>query len=168
MNMKMIKQAVVFTALLLALAPFAAAKEKAPAVPKTADGIEATFIELGSVNCIPCKAMQPVMAAIEKEYAGRVKVIFYDVWTNAGAPYGRQYKIKAIPTQVFLDKEGKEFFRHLGFFSKEEIEKVLEKQGIKQTKPSVKAPDKPFLNETIALTDKECNGCCSKYLTGYR
>jgi thioredoxin-related protein len=112
--------------------------------------------------------MQPVMAAIEKEYAGRVKVIFYDVWTNAGAPYGRQYKIKAIPTQVFLDKEGKEFFRHLGFFSKEEIEKVLEKQGIKQTKPSVKAPDKPFLNETIALTDKECNGCCSKYLTGYR
>lgn len=26
------------------------------------------FIELGSVNCIPCKMMQPVMKAIEERY----------------------------------------------------------------------------------------------------
>ena len=38
-----------------------------------------TFIELGSVNCIPCKMMQPVMKNIEKKYGSQVKVIFYDV-----------------------------------------------------------------------------------------
>jgi thiol-disulfide isomerase/thioredoxin len=29
-----------------------------------------TFIELGSVNCIPCKQMQPVMKSIEEKYGG--------------------------------------------------------------------------------------------------
>jgi thioredoxin 1 len=90
-----------------------------------------TFIELGSVNCIPCKAMQPVMKEIEQEYGKQVKVVFYDVWTKEGSPFGDQYKIRAIPTQVFLDKDGKEYFRHIGFFPKEEIIKVLQKQGVK-------------------------------------
>jgi len=99
--------------------------------PEPAAGIhEVTFVELGSVNCIPCKMMQPVMAEIEKEYAGKVNVVFYDVWTAAGEPYGKKYNIRAIPTQVFLDKNGKEFFRHMGFFPKEEIVKVLQKQGV--------------------------------------
>lgn len=105
------------------------------AAPKEArgqkkDGIKVTFVELGSVNCIPCKMMQPVMADIEKEYVGQVKVVFHDVWTKEGRPYGDKYKIRAIPTQVFLDRDGKEFFRHTGFFPKEEIVKVLRKQGV--------------------------------------
>ncbi|MFC1485300.1 thioredoxin family protein, partial [bacterium] len=90
-----------------------------------------TFVELGSVKCIPCKMMQPVMDEIEEEYADQVKVVFYDVWTNDGKPYAEKYAIRIIPTQVFLDKDGKEFFRHEGFFSKVEIEKVLETQGVK-------------------------------------
>ena len=93
--------------------------------------IKVTFVELGSVNCIPCKMMQPVMADIEKEYGTQVKVIFYDFWTKEGQPYSEKYKILVIPTQVFLDKDGKEFFRHQGFFPKEDIIKVLEKGGVK-------------------------------------
>ncbi|MCK5595086.1 thioredoxin family protein [bacterium] len=92
--------------------------------------IKVTFIELGSVKCVPCKMMQPIIAEIKKEYAGQVKVVFYDVWTSEGRPYGQKYGVRAIPTQVFLDKDGKEFFRHTGFFSKEEIIKVLKKQGV--------------------------------------
>ena len=67
-----------------------------------------TFIELGSKKCIPCKMMQPVMDAIESDYGSKVKVIFYDVWTEEGRPYGQQYGIQAIPTQIFLDKKGGE------------------------------------------------------------
>ncbi len=94
-------------------------------------GKSVTFIELGSVNCIPCRMMQPVMKEIEEEYAGRVNVVFYDVWTKEGEPYAEQYKIRAIPTQVFLDENGKEFFRHEGFFPKEEIAKLLREYGIR-------------------------------------
>jgi len=78
-----------------------------------------TFIELGSVRCIPCQQMQPVMKSIREKYAGQVNVVFYDVWTEAGAPYAQKYGIQAIPTQVFLDENGKEYFRHVGFFPEE-------------------------------------------------
>ncbi len=90
-----------------------------------------TFIELGSVNCIPCKMMQPVMKNIEKKYAGQVRVIFYDVWTQEQRPYADKYGIKLIPTQVFLDENGKEFHRHEGFYPEAEIEKILQNKGVK-------------------------------------
>ena len=92
---------------------------------------DVTFIELGSVNCIPCKMMQPVMSNIEEKYGSRVKVIFYDVWTEKQKPYAKKYGIKLIPTQVFLDKDGKEFHRHEGFYPEEEIIKLLESKGLK-------------------------------------
>ncbi len=90
-----------------------------------------TFVELGSVRCIPCKMMQPIMKEIEKEYAGQVKVVFHDVWTPEGEPFAASYKIRVIPTQVFLDKDGEEYFRHEGFFPKEELVKVLKQKGVK-------------------------------------
>jgi thioredoxin 1 len=90
-----------------------------------------TFIELGSVRCIPCQQMQPVMKSVEQKYPTQVKVVFHDVWTPAGAPYAKQYGIEAIPTQVFLDENGKEYFRHVGFFPEEELVKVLQQKGVK-------------------------------------
>ena len=84
-----------------------------------------TFIELGSIRCIPCKAVQPLMDEIEKEYEGIVKVVFHDVWTPEGKPYAYKYKIQAIPTQIFLDENGVEYYRHQGFFPKEELVKIL-------------------------------------------
>lgn len=90
-----------------------------------------TFVELGSVKCIPCRKMQPVMASIEKKYAGRVKVVFYDVWKADQQEYAQRYGIRLIPTQVFLDKEGKEFFRHEGFFAEAEIDALLAARGVK-------------------------------------
>ena len=90
-----------------------------------------TFVELGSVRCVPCKMMQPIMKDIEKDYAGQVKVVFHDVWTPEGEPFATSFKIRVIPTQVFLDKEGKEYFRHEGFFPKDELIKVLKQKGVK-------------------------------------
>ena len=90
-----------------------------------------TFIELGSVRCIPCKQMQPIMKSIEEKYGNQVKVVFYDIWTEAGAPYARKFGIESIPTQVFLDRDGKEYFRHEGFFPEEELIKVLNQKGVK-------------------------------------
>ena len=89
-----------------------------------------TFIELGSVRCIPCQKMQSVMKSVEKKYGSQVKVVFHDVWTPDGKPFGKKYGIEAIPTQVFLDEDGKEFFRHIGFFSEEELVKILKSKGV--------------------------------------
>ena len=90
-----------------------------------------TFVELGSVKCVPCKMMQPIMKSIEEKYGKDVLVVFYDVWTKEGAPMGDKYGIRGIPTQVFLDENDKEFFRHVGYYPEEEIVKLLNSKGIK-------------------------------------
>lgn len=107
-----------------------ATKEKTQTAAKS-DTILATFIEIGAAQCIPCKAMQPIMKEVAEEYKGQVKVVFYDVWTPQGKIDGMKYNIRVIPTQVFLDKDGKEYFRHEGYFPKEELVKVLKMQGVK-------------------------------------
>lgn len=93
--------------------------------------IKVTFIELGSVRCIPCQKMQRVIDSIKINYNDQVKIIFYDVWTKEGKPFGYQFKIRAIPTQVFLDKDGKEYYRHEGYFPFDQVKQILSKQGVK-------------------------------------
>ncbi len=87
-----------------------------------------TFIELGADRCIPCKAMQPIMKEIAKEYIGTIQVVFYDVWKDPRP--AEKYQIQLIPTQVFIDRNGKEIFRHVGFFPKEEILKMLKDKSV--------------------------------------
>ena len=89
------------------------------------------FVELGSVNCIPCKKMQPVMESIESKYNGLVKVTFHDVWKDDAS--AKKYGIDLIPTQVFLDANGKELMRHQGFYPEEEIDRFLQSQGVNIT-----------------------------------
>lgn len=89
-----------------------------------------TFVELGSVNCIPCRKMQPIMKSIEEKYSGQVDVVFYDVWKPDQRHYAQMYGIRLIPTQIFLDKVGNEIMRHEGFFPEEEIDAFLQAQGL--------------------------------------
>jgi len=86
------------------------------------------MLELGSIGCIPCEQMMPVMQKLRDTYPERLEVIFIDVRVDNKT--GRRFGANMIPTQVFLDKTGKEFHRHVGFFSYEEIESVLKKVGI--------------------------------------
>jgi thioredoxin 1 len=86
------------------------------------------MLELGSVGCIPCEQMKPVMAKLADTYKRKLEVIFIDVRRDNKA--GRQFGVHMIPTQVFLDKTGKEFHRHIGFYAYEEIALVLKKAGI--------------------------------------
>jgi thioredoxin 1 len=106
-------------------------QNKTNAKSELASGALVTFYELGSVNCIPCRMMQPVMKEIESSYAGKVKVVFIDVLTDEGRPSMQQFGIKAIPTQVFLDAHGKELARHTGFYPKDSIVALLASKGVK-------------------------------------
>jgi len=90
-----------------------------------------TFVELGSVKCIPCRQMQPVMKAIEEKFGDQVKVVFHDVWKEDQKHFAKKYGIRLIPTQVFLDESGMELMRHEGFFPEKEISTFLEGKGLK-------------------------------------
>ncbi|NMC82998.1 MAG: thioredoxin family protein [Armatimonadetes bacterium] len=90
------------------------------------------LLDLGSVSCIPCKAMKPELAALEKEYTGRLVVQFVDVWKNPSV--GKKYGIKAIPTQIFFNEKGEEVFRHTGFYSKDDMVKAFRDNGVRLEK----------------------------------
>ena len=110
----------------------APAKTEAPqAKPETvreSPKVLPRLVDLGAETCIPCKMMAPILEELTEEYKGKLVVKFIDVWKNRGA--AEQYGIRTIPTQIFYDRNGKEFFRHVGFFSKEEIIAAFGKQGI--------------------------------------
>jgi thioredoxin 1 len=88
-----------------------------------------TLVDLGAGMCIPCKLMAPILEKMEKEYAGRAAVVFLDVWKDR-APIKR-FGIRAIPTQIFFDKDSKEVYRHEGFLSEEEIVRRFKDMGVK-------------------------------------
>jgi thioredoxin 1 len=90
-----------------------------------------TFVELGSVNCIPCKAMQKVMKAVKEKYGNQIRITFYDVWKEEQAHYAQDYNVRLIPTQVFLDANGKELMRHEGYFPEKDIDAFLQSKGLK-------------------------------------
>ncbi len=77
------------------------------------------LLDLGAGKCVPCKAMAPILEDLRRDFAGRMDVQFIDVWENPEA--ARAHQIGLIPTQIFYDGQGRELFRHEGFFSREEI-----------------------------------------------
>ena len=87
-----------------------------------------TMVDLGANECIPCKMMVPVMEKVEKKYKGKAAIIFIDVWKDK-AP-AKRFGIRAIPTQIFFDRQGKELYRHQGFMSEAEIDRIFKKMGV--------------------------------------
>ena len=87
-----------------------------------------TMIDLGAKSCIPCKMMAPIMEKLEKEYRGKAAIVFIDVWEHK--EQARRFGIRAIPTQVFFNEEGKEVYRHVGFMAEKDIVAQLKKMGV--------------------------------------
>jgi thioredoxin 1 len=77
------------------------------------------LVDLGAGRCIPCKKMAPILEDLKVTCEGKLEVVFIDVWEKEEE--AKRYGINIIPTQIFFDAEGKERFRHEGFFSKADI-----------------------------------------------
>jgi thioredoxin 1 len=77
------------------------------------------LVDLGSDKCIPCKMMAPILTQLTEDYAGVMDVEVIDVRKDRTA--ARRYGIRVIPTQIFYGSDGRELFRHQGFYSREEI-----------------------------------------------
>ena len=65
------------------------------------------IVEFGAPWCRPCKAIEPALAEIAAEAAGRVRLVKLDIDANLGTP--SRYGILSIPTVIlFADGEAKE------------------------------------------------------------
>lgn len=108
-----------------------AGRQRAQVAATVSGGAEKALprlLELGSDTCSACKKMEPILAALKQELAGKVSIEFVDVYKQE--EYVEKYEIKVIPLQVFLDAEGRELFRHTGVYSKEEILAKMKELGM--------------------------------------
>jgi thioredoxin 1 len=125
----MIKRLVFFVFLtFLTLSGYSNASEVDTLLSKAKKEGKIIMLELGSVGCVPCEQMKPVIEKLRTNYRGKLEVLFVDVRNDKET--SRRFKVFAIPTQVFLDRNGNEFHRHMGFYGYEEIEPVLKKAGL--------------------------------------
>ena len=99
--------------------PQAAAKEQP--LPK--------LLDLGAGKCVPCKMMAPILDEMKETFKGQLEVEFIDVWENKAE--AEKYGISSIPTQIFFDAQGKELFRHVGFYPREDMLAKWKELGIK-------------------------------------
>ena len=126
-TMKNVKSLVIVVALVAAVAVAVAVKQSKRAPKAEVATVTAAadvqglprLVDLGATKCIPCKMMAPILEDLKTTYAGKLNVEFIDVWQNPEP--GQKYGIRVIPTQIFFAADGKELFRHEGFFSKEDI-----------------------------------------------
>lgn len=88
-----------------------------------------SLVDFGAGGCRPCDMMTPILADLTKKYEGKVNVLFVHV--REEQILAARYGIQSIPVQVFFDGEGREIFRHQGFFPQEEIEKKFAEMGVK-------------------------------------
>lgn len=86
------------------------------------------LVDLGAHKCIPCKMMMPILDTLRDVYSDQLIVEFIDVWQDREA--GNKYGISSIPTQIFFDEKGIERFRHVGFWSRADIEAKFVELGI--------------------------------------
>jgi thioredoxin 1 len=88
-----------------------------------------SLVDFGADGCGPCDMMTPVLESLTTEYEGRMNILFVHV--RKEQILAARYGIQSIPVQVFFDKGGKEVFRHVGFFPKEQIVSKLSELGVK-------------------------------------
>jgi thioredoxin 1 len=112
------------------------------------------LLEFGRGWCIPCKYMKPILDDMARAYAGRAIVTTVDM--DANKDLVRDFRVRMMPTQVFLTPDGKEFFRNEGTLEREQIAQVFAKMGVpvamqQAPVPPPEAGSRPVLPPVLPL-----------------
>jgi thioredoxin 1 len=77
------------------------------------------LLEFGAGHCVSCKEMAKIIEELKPSLGDKVE--FRMIYADKEKPLFQQYKIMLIPTQVFLNADGKEVDRHVGALTKEKL-----------------------------------------------
>ena len=82
------------------------------------------LLEVGSDSCHSCQIMGRLLYTVKQEHP-EYPIYFVNVKREREAAF--KLKIQMIPTQIVLDGNGKEIYRHVGVLSPEDLNAVLQK-----------------------------------------
>ena len=97
--------------------------------------------DFGSEKCIPCKTMMAILDPLGDEYKEDVSILVINVYEYKD--WAQKYRIVTIPTQVFLDADGKEVFRHIGVYPRDSIIARFQTLGFTKTARSATTAPSP-------------------------
>ncbi|BDA73443.1 thioredoxin domain-containing protein [Calothrix sp. PCC 7716] len=73
-----------------------------------------SIVEFYANWCTVCQKMAPDIAALEKEYAGKINFVMLNVDNTKWLPEMLRYRVDGIPHFVFLDKNGEALAQAIG------------------------------------------------------
>ncbi len=86
-----------------------------------------TMLDIGGADCIPCKAMAPVLEKLNEDLEGKAIIKFVDYWKYPAL--ANQFEFSVIPTQFFYDADGNLFTTHEGEITEEEALDIFKEMG---------------------------------------
>jgi len=124
---KMVFYVVTLSCIVLTTSPIWAAEGKIDLQALMSKGVP-VLLEFGRGWCIPCKYMKPILEDTSRAFAGRVIVTTVDM--DANKDLVSSFRIRMMPTQVFIMPDGKEFFRNEGTLERDQIAQIFAKMGV--------------------------------------
>ncbi len=88
-----------------------------------------TLVSFGADTCVPCQQMIPTREAVSTKYAGKANVVYVHVGEEQ--ILASRYGVQGIPFLMFFDADGREFHRHTGVMSQEQIEEQFRLMGVR-------------------------------------
>jgi thioredoxin 1 len=82
------------------------------------------LIDFWAQWCAPCRAIAPMVEALAKDYAGKLKVGKVDIDSNPKVP--TQYDVRSIPT-LLVFKDGKVLGQIVGAVPRPKVEELIKK-----------------------------------------
>lgn len=86
-----------------------------------------TMVQFSSSGCSPCEMMKPIVKKLQKKFADTINVISIPVSKNQ--MLAKRFNVRAVPVQVFFDKNGKTVHHHMGFMAEADIINQFKKMG---------------------------------------
>ncbi|HKI47760.1 MAG TPA: thioredoxin family protein [Desulfobacteria bacterium] len=86
-----------------------------------------TMVQFSASGCAPCEMMKPILKKLKKKYAETINIVYIPVMEHQ--MLANRFNVRAVPVQVFFDKEGKKVNQHMGFMAEADIVNQFKKMG---------------------------------------
>ena len=84
------------------------------------------MVDFSATWCPPCRQLKPIFEALKDEYKGKIDFVTIDVdeMPQLSASYG----VQSIPTIIYINPEGTEISRTIGFHDRDELKADISQQ----------------------------------------